>query len=131
MKEIGLTERFERALTMATRLHRAQIRKGTERTPVPYLAHLLEVTAIVLGESVPEDVVIAALLHDGQRTPVAFLCEIKFGNDSATGWPRLWTAAPMPTKLQSRPGSSAKSSIWLALGEAMTSTSCWSSAPTA
>lgn len=65
MKEIGLTERFERALTMATRLHRAQIRKGTERTPVPYLAHLLEVTAIVLGESVPEDVVIAALLHDG------------------------------------------------------------------
>lgn len=63
-----------RALGLADELHRAQIRKGSEARPVPYLAHLLEVTAIVLAESVPEDVAIAAVLHDapedqgGERT---------------------------------------------------------------
>lgn len=59
-----LTSRFETALTMAARLHGAQIRKGAELNPVPYMAHVLEVTAIVLAESVTEDVAIAALLHD-------------------------------------------------------------------
>ena len=49
---------------MATRVHAAQIRKGTASKPVPYVAHLLEVAAIVLTESVSEDVAIAALLHD-------------------------------------------------------------------
>ncbi len=60
-----LTERFLRAVAMAAQLHHGQIRKGTDDRPVPYLAHLLEVCAIVLGESIPEDVAIAALLHDG------------------------------------------------------------------
>lgn len=59
-----MTTRFDRALVMAARLHRNQIRKGTDGAPIPYLAHVLEVTAIVLAESVPEDVAIAALLHD-------------------------------------------------------------------
>ena len=59
-----MTDRFERALVMATRVHGPQIRKGTASKPVPYVAHLLEVAAIVLSESVSEDVAIAALLHD-------------------------------------------------------------------
>jgi GTP pyrophosphokinase len=50
---------------MAADLHRHQVRKGTELRPVPYLSHVLEVAAVVLAEPVPEDVAIAALLHDG------------------------------------------------------------------
>jgi len=49
---------------MAARLHGAQIRKGTEQQPVPYLSHVLEVAAIVMAEPAAEDVAIAALLHD-------------------------------------------------------------------
>lgn len=64
MNEV-LTERFAQALNMAANLHREQVRKGSQHRSVPYLAHLLEVTAIVLAESVPEGVAIAALLHDG------------------------------------------------------------------
>lgn len=60
-----LTGAFDSALIMATTLHKDQFRKGTASNPVPYLAHILEVTAIVLSESVAEDVAIAALLHDG------------------------------------------------------------------
>ena len=60
-----MTGAFDRALMMATRLHEGQVRKGTEPNPVPYMAHILEVAAIVLSEPVSEDVAIAALLHDG------------------------------------------------------------------
>lgn len=81
------TDRVERALVMATRLHRDQIRKGTERAPVPYLAHLLEVAAIVLSESVPEDVAIAALLHDAPEDagglPVLSRIRRRFGHHVA------------------------------------------------
>lgn len=56
-----LTARFEEALSYAARLHAAQRRK---RTDVPYVAHLLSVTAIVLEHGCDEDEAIAALLHD-------------------------------------------------------------------
>jgi (p)ppGpp synthase/HD superfamily hydrolase len=60
-----LSERFTEAVEYARKLH-TEFRKGTE---VPYLAHLLGVAAIVMGEAgrrvpVSEDMVIAALLHD-------------------------------------------------------------------
>jgi (p)ppGpp synthase/HD superfamily hydrolase len=57
-----LTERFNRALVYAARLHAGQFRKGTAR---PYIAHLLGVTSIVLNHGGDEDEAIAALLHDG------------------------------------------------------------------
>jgi (p)ppGpp synthase/HD superfamily hydrolase len=66
-----LTERFDRAFAYARHLHRKQPRKGTE---VPYIAHLLGVTALVLEDGGDEDQAIAALLHDavedqgGQQT---------------------------------------------------------------
>lgn len=58
------THRFTEALEYAVALH-TEARKGTQ---VPYISHLLAVTALVLGESdrfpVTEDMAIAALLHD-------------------------------------------------------------------
>jgi GTP pyrophosphokinase len=56
-----LSNRFEEALLFATTLHAGQLRKGTA---VPYIAHLLAVTAIVLENDGNEDEAIAALLHD-------------------------------------------------------------------
>ena len=56
-----LTTRFEEALVFATQLHAEQTRKGTT---IPYISHLLAVTAIVLENGGNEDEAVAALLHD-------------------------------------------------------------------
>lgn len=56
-----LSERFDRALLLAHRVHRLQHRKGR---PVPYIAHLLAVAAVTLDYGGSEDQAIAALLHD-------------------------------------------------------------------
>jgi (p)ppGpp synthase/HD superfamily hydrolase len=60
-----LTERFTDAVEYTRQLH-TEYRKGTD---TPYMAHLLGVAALVMGEAggrvpVTEDMVIAALLHD-------------------------------------------------------------------
>lgn len=56
-----LTDRFERALVHAARLHRDQRRKGSG---VPYISHLLAVCALTIEYGGDEDEAIAALLHD-------------------------------------------------------------------
>jgi (p)ppGpp synthase/HD superfamily hydrolase len=56
-----LTDRFDRALHVASDHHRAQLRKGTE---IPYMSHLLGVTSLVLEMGGGEDEAISALLHD-------------------------------------------------------------------
>ncbi len=56
-----LGNRFEMAIEMALRLHKSLVRKTRE---IPYLAHLLAVTALVLQDGGSEDEAIAALLHD-------------------------------------------------------------------
>jgi (p)ppGpp synthase/HD superfamily hydrolase len=56
-----LTSRFDDALSYAVDLHRGDVRKGK---PVPYVAHLLAVCALVLRDGGTEDEAIAALLHD-------------------------------------------------------------------
>ncbi|MFE1744184.1 HD domain-containing protein [Coleofasciculus sp. H7-2] len=58
---VKLTERFEKALVYANHLHAEQIRKVSG---VPYVSHLLSVTALVLEDGGNEDEAIAALLHD-------------------------------------------------------------------
>lgn len=55
------TARFAEALSYAIALHAQQKRKGTE---VPYVAHLLAVTALALEHGANEDEAIAAALHD-------------------------------------------------------------------
>jgi len=63
---LALTPRFSRAVDYARQIH-VGYRKGST---VPYLAHLLGVASLVMGESghvpfpVTEEMVIAALLHD-------------------------------------------------------------------
>ncbi len=61
MRKSLLSTRFEEALVYATTLHARQMRKGTD---VPYIAHLLGVTALVLEDGGDEDEAIGALLHD-------------------------------------------------------------------
>jgi (p)ppGpp synthase/HD superfamily hydrolase len=57
----SLTDRFDRALLYGTHVHGGQVRKGTS---IPYVAHLLAVSATVLEYGGDEDLAIAALLHD-------------------------------------------------------------------
>lgn len=57
----SLSERYREALLVAFDLHRAQRRKGTD---IPYVAHLLGVSSLVLEDGGSEDEAIAALLHD-------------------------------------------------------------------
>jgi (p)ppGpp synthase/HD superfamily hydrolase len=56
-----LTRRFDLALLFASGLHQLQCRKGTN---VPYVSHLMAVSALVLEAGGDEDLAIAALLHD-------------------------------------------------------------------
>jgi (p)ppGpp synthase/HD superfamily hydrolase len=56
-----LSARFDDALVLAHHLHAGQTRKGTS---IPYISHLLAVTAIVIENDGTEDEAIAALLHD-------------------------------------------------------------------
>lgn len=83
-----LTERFTSAVDYARRLH-PEFRKGTH---IPFMAHLLGVASLVMGEAggpvpVTEDMVIAALLHDAVEdhggTPQLRQIEAHFGKDVA------------------------------------------------
>lgn len=75
-----LGPRFTDALGLANELHAGQTRKASQ---VPYLSHVLSVSATVLEYGADEDVAIAALLHDvvedcgGQ--PIAELLHQRFG----------------------------------------------------
>jgi len=55
-----LTDRYNDALNFAESLHRDQKRKGTR---IPYLSHLLAVSALVMEYGGDEKEAIAALLH--------------------------------------------------------------------
>ncbi|MGY1632242.1 HD domain-containing protein [Geodermatophilus sp. SYSU D01186] len=74
-----LTERFDEALLFASRHHREQLRKGSR---VPYMTHLMSVSALVMEHGGSEDQAIAALLHDAVEdapagTGGAVLAEIR------------------------------------------------------
>lgn len=56
-----LTPRYVDAVGYATAIHATQVRKGTS---VPYIAHLLAVSSLVLEAGGDEDEAIAGLLHD-------------------------------------------------------------------
>ena len=57
----SLTTRYVDAVAYAVDVHTGQVRKGTA---VPYAAHLLGVSSLVLEAGGDEDLAIAALLHD-------------------------------------------------------------------
>ena len=60
--DVQPSERYIKAVKYASKLHRGHSRKGTR---LPYLCHLLAVSASVLEAGGDEDLAIAALLHDG------------------------------------------------------------------
>ncbi|MGR6965289.1 HD domain-containing protein [Geodermatophilus sp. URMC 61] len=79
-----MTKRFDEALLYASRHHREQLRKGSR---VPYMTHLMSVSALVMEHGGSEDQAIAALLHDAVEdaapgTGAAVLADIRlrFGN---------------------------------------------------
>ena len=61
LKTVNLSRRFEKALIYATRIHGSQFRK---KTRIPYIAHILGVTAIAMEYGANETEAIGALLHD-------------------------------------------------------------------
>ncbi|MEI6361057.1 MAG: HD domain-containing protein [Actinomycetes bacterium] len=56
-----LGDRYVDAIGYAATVHAAQLRKGSD---VPYLAHLLGVSSLVLEAGGDEELAVAALLHD-------------------------------------------------------------------
>lgn len=60
-REGALTPRFGDAVSLAVEVHDEEQRMGTE---IPYMAHLLVVTGLVIEDGGDENEAIAALLHD-------------------------------------------------------------------
>lgn len=75
-----LTDRFDAALTLASDHHRRQLRKGTA---IPYVAHLLAVTAIVLEMGAARPRRSAPSSTTRSRTAAAPRCSSGSGRSSA------------------------------------------------
>jgi (p)ppGpp synthase/HD superfamily hydrolase len=80
-----LSPKFDEALVYAADLHRSQTRKGP--AGIPYIAHLMSVSALVLEAGGTEVQAIAALLHDaaedqGGEATLAVI-EERFGPEAA------------------------------------------------
>jgi (p)ppGpp synthase/HD superfamily hydrolase len=77
---MAYSQRFDDALVLAHQLHLDQTRKGTT---IPYISHLLAVTAIVIENGGTEDEAIAALLHDAVEDaggdPIRSVIRDRFG----------------------------------------------------
>jgi hypothetical protein len=112
--------RLEEAFAFASRLHANQRRKGSA---VPYIAHLMSVSALVLEHGGTQDQAIGALLHDAVEDqgdhypggPAAHTTEIRD--------PIGDTAPPRPKQKRS-PGSGVSkltSIIW----PRWTARRCW------
>ena len=78
------TDRFAAAMTYAYQVHSGQKRKGTG---IPYIAHILGVTALAIEYGADEDESIAALLHDAAEDGggEATLAEIRARFGDAVG----------------------------------------------
>src|SRR5262245_24388558 len=59
--QFGFSPRYDAALALAARAHRSQLRKGTD---LPYIAHPVHVSLILIRHGFGEDLAIAGLLHD-------------------------------------------------------------------
>ena len=72
--------RLAEAFATAVRLHGGQVRKGS---PIPYISHLMAVTALVLEQGGSEEEAIGALLHDAAEdqggAPVLEEIQHRFG----------------------------------------------------
>jgi (p)ppGpp synthase/HD superfamily hydrolase len=57
----AFSPRYDAALVLAARSHRNQLRKGTD---IPYIAHAVSVSILLIRHGFDEDLAIAGLLHD-------------------------------------------------------------------
>lgn len=57
----GFSPRYDAALALAARAHQNQVRKGSN---IPYIAHVMHVSVILIRHGFSENVAIAGLLHD-------------------------------------------------------------------
>ena len=77
---VRLTSRYTEAVAFASELHASQARKGTS---IPYIAHLLGASSLVLEAGGDEDEAIAGLLHDavedGGGLPTLEIIRARFG----------------------------------------------------
>jgi (p)ppGpp synthase/HD superfamily hydrolase len=88
-EQLHLSSRFTSAIDYARAIH-IELRKGTD---IPYMAHLLGVASLVMGEAghagfpITEEMVIAALLHDAAEDHGGVLrlkdIEYNFGSNVA------------------------------------------------
>lgn len=80
----SLSEEFLEAFEFTFNLHKDQVRKGSE---IPYMSHLMGVTALVLEDGGNETEAIAALLHDSVEDQGGLatlkIIQRKFGNGVA------------------------------------------------
>lgn len=66
----GFSPRYDAALVLAAMAHRNQLRKGSD---LPYIAHPVHVSVILMRHGFGEDMAIAGLLHDVvEDTDVSF-----------------------------------------------------------
>jgi hypothetical protein len=100
LKQSLLTGRYDDAFQYAHALHQSQVRKGTT---IPYITHLMTVSALVVEHGGSEDQAIAGLLHDAAEDQggVPRLAEIrtKFGNavaDIVADCTDAWTEPKPP-----------------------------------
>ena len=105
---------FDLALQFASGLHHSQCRKGT---PIPYLSHLMAVSALVLEAGGDEDLAIAALLHDAVEdqggAPTLQIIPRMFGDRVAN----VVMDCSDTIVNRSRGGASGKSGIWSTFGK--------------
>lgn len=58
---IAYSPRYDQALAFAAQAHHTQLRKGTS---IPYIAHVVHVSVILMRHGFSEDLAVAGLLHD-------------------------------------------------------------------
>ena len=78
----AFSSRYDAALALAARAHRSQLRKGTD---LPYIAHPVHVSIILIRHGFSDDLAIAGLLHDvveDTDTPLDLIAA-EFGADVA------------------------------------------------
>lgn len=70
------------AIEFAARAHAGQYRKGTR---IPYIVHPLAVARILIEQNAPDDVIVAAVLHDVVEDTATSLDAVRgaFGDDIA------------------------------------------------
>ena len=95
---------IDRALVVSATAHRNQVRKGSQ---VPYVIHPVHVALLLIRHQFPDEVIIAALLHDVVEDTSITLAELRteFGEEvarlvAAVSEQKTEGAEPLPWKVR-------------------------------